>query len=177
MLTILREKALSGDKAAEKELFKQLLVRFTFLAKKRLWSNSAEDIAQDACLTVFEKYRELEDGIVFEAWANQVLRNKIGNLLQKSDSEKKYLSSVRGIDPNLTESDTEISLRIDIERCLGKIAMKNKRYFDILVLARDGFKTEEICHKLNITPGNLYVILERSRSKLKECLNIGVENE
>lgn len=150
-----------------------LLVRFGYLAKKRLWVNVAEDIAQEACLTVYEKYTAIPENVLFEAWAYQVLRNKIGNFIQKLESENKLLSEINKTGSNHSETETEIALKIDLERCLRKMAVENKRYHEILILARDGFKTDEICEKLNIKTGNMYVILERSRAKLKKCLKIG----
>ena len=61
-------RARNGDSQAESRLFQTLHVRFVILAKLYLGHEDAQDAAQQACLTVAQKYRELpsEDG--FNAW-------------------------------------------------------------------------------------------------------------
>ena len=50
-------RAREGDEKAEQELFKYLFVRFKTLAERRIGKGEAEDIAQEACMTVLQKYK------------------------------------------------------------------------------------------------------------------------
>ena len=85
----LLERALVGDKEAEKELFQYLFVRFKLFAKQKgRGVQDAEDIAQEACVTILEKYKSQSFTAGFEAWAYGVLRMKIGNFLQKKAARK-----------------------------------------------------------------------------------------
>ncbi|NIO21904.1 MAG: hypothetical protein GTN76_14535, partial [Candidatus Aenigmarchaeota archaeon] len=78
----LLSKAREGDEKAERELFQYLFVRFKALAKRRIGEGEAEDIAQEACLTVLEKYKTQTFTKGFETWAYGVLKMKIGNYMQ-----------------------------------------------------------------------------------------------
>ncbi len=163
-------KAQNGDKTAEDKIFKFLFVRFCYLAKQRVGEGACEDIAQDACLTILEKYPSLNGSVQFEPWAYQVLRNKIGNYYQKLASEANYIINDGKIVEFAHPKVTNPNLRMHILDCLRKIHKANPRYYQVLTLVSEGYKTEEISEKLQIKPNNLYVILNRSRKLLRDCL-------
>ena len=171
----LLSRALKGERKAEEELFRTLRVRFVYLAKRRLGSEIAEDVAQEACAIVFEKYRNKDFAAGFEAWAHQVLRNVIGNHLQARERKLRNLDSQVGVNSAAMHvSDQEppgMSARI-IE-CLNKINMSHPLYARVLNLSYQGYTTREICQRLKIKPNYLYVILNRGRSMLKRCLERG----
>lgn len=163
-------RARKGDKNAEIKLFEYLGVRFSYLAKQRVGEGACEDIVQDACLTVLQKYLSLEDTVEFEAWAYKVLRNKIGNYYQKLAQESAYIVKSGDVLEYQQRNDINENLRLQIENCLQKINKVNPRYYRILKLVSEGYKTNEIAEKLHVKPNNLYVILNRSRNMLKDCL-------
>ena len=160
-------RAKNGDKKAEEKIFQILSVRFSYLAKQRVGEGASEDITQDACLTVMQKYPSLADTVEFEVWAYKVLRNKIGNYYQKRAQEINYFvkddSPVEYFHPKSINEN----LRMQISDCLNKISAKNPRYYRILNLVSEGYKTNEIAEMLHVKPNNLYVILNRSRTMLK----------
>lgn len=166
------KKAQNGDKSAETELFEKLFVRFSTIAKQRLKEDYSEDIAQDACLTILEKYKELPPGSDFMPWAYQVLRNKIGNFLRNSklrDSKVAYsgdIDKLAGFD--FTNSNFELKQKIIT--CLQKMAETNPNYLMIIDLKNQGFTTAEICQKMNINANHLYVLLHRCRTLLYQCI-------
>ena len=82
-------KAKAGDKKAKNELFQYLFIRFNLFAKRKVREDKdAEDLAQEACMTIIEKYKTEKFTVNFQAWAYGVLKMKIGNYLQS----KKRLS-------------------------------------------------------------------------------------
>jgi len=166
-------KALDGDSDAEMELFQSLRVRFIYLAKKRLLkSEDAEDIAQEACLTVLEKYRTADFHGNFTPWALKILRNKIGNHLQSKSVQVDR--EANRWDKRLSSGNTTRPADVDLIRavvgCLRKLIVAFPRYARALNLAHQGYGTDEICRRLGIKSNNLYVILNRGRSFLKDCL-------
>lgn len=172
-LATLAAEAKAGDKKTEQELFSYLLVRFTTFAKRRVGDmQAAEDIAQEACRTIFEKYKTETFTISFAAWAYGVLRKKIGNYLQK----KKHAAIEQELgtagDCYLRRDDPELRRRMI--HCMKLLIKKKRTYARALNLSYQGYKTDEICHKLRITQNNLYVILSRARRLLKNCLQRGV---
>ena len=168
--------ACNGDKSAEDKLYKQLLVGFRAIVQHQIWDKAdGEEVAQEALVTVFKKYREIEIKSSFEAWAYRVLKNKILDYVKlKSLRSRKMAEFVEGQNPIPTSSSGS-TLKDSIRKCFGKINETNKQHARILNLHFQGYSTDEICKKLKITPNNFYVSLSRARTMLAECLR--EENE
>lgn len=168
-------KAKQGDKAAEAQIIEYLRVRFVLLAKRRIGEENCEDIAQEACITVLEKLKTESPDDMFEAWAYRVLRNKIGNYLQSTNLRQKKMVSTEQIDylerPATEQVDPVFKRRL-ID-CLKKLIKSNRRYARVLNFAHQGYDTEEICRRMDMKSNHLYVMLNRSRKMLSDCLDGG----
>ena len=175
MENLLRQ-ALEGDEKAEKQIFEYLFVRFRVFAKRIVRERQdAEDIAQEACITVLEKYKTQSFTTGFESWAYGVLRMKIGNHLQKKKNRRisHYSDAVDAGKTGYSSSNPDEDLHLRISDCARKIITTYPRYARVLNLIYQGFKVEEICERLETAPNNLYVILNRGRSIMKQCLETG----
>lgn len=167
--------AKQGDKNAESKIVELLRVRFVLLAKRRIGEEHCEDIAQEACITVLEKLKTDSPEENFEAWAYQVLRNKIGNYLQSINLRQKKMVSTEHIEVLDKPAEREIDplFKRRVMDCLKKLMKANRRYARVLNLTHQGFDTDEICHRLEMKSNHLYVLLNRSRKMLSDCLNGG----
>jgi RNA polymerase sigma factor (sigma-70 family) len=165
--------AKAGDKKAEELLFRYLLVRFKAIAKRRIGTRAdAEDVAQEACVTVLEKYKAAMYPRGFPAWAYKILRNKIGNYY-KGKPDRDSQEDIDRI-PDALSVPPDCDTKMMLIRCLRQIMEKNPTYARILNLAYQGYRTEEICRRLGITSNNFYVTLSRARKMLKKCPERGV---
>jgi len=171
----LLDRAVHGDESAEKALFEYLFVRFQHFAKRRIGREDAEDLAQEACLTVLQKYKTENFTKGFEAWAYGVLKMKIGNFLQGPlQKRKKTVSEPKNPWIMKSESQAPLSdLKRQLLRCLKKIIKQNPTYARALNFVHQGYKTDEICQKLGIKSNHFYVILARGRHMLETCLKTG----
>ena len=167
--------AKAGDKSAEQELFKYLLVRFSIIAKQRIEGDDAEDIAQDACLTAIQKYKDEAPDEKFEPWAYNILRNKIGNYYQHRTVRRKIIveHGLHGQGEQEQAVERDLDKARQLVDCLRKLIRVYKRYARVLNLVYLGYTTEEICMRLKLNRGNYYMILKRGRKLLSQCL----ENE
>jgi RNA polymerase sigma-70 factor (ECF subfamily) len=169
------EKAKKGDQEAENQLFDHLLTRFRIFARRKVNPAQAQDIAQEACLTVLKKYRSESFSVGFEAWSYGVLKNTIRNYRRGLKIRKKVMvpqpENEKGAGSSTPGMDHE--LRITLIDCLKKIFQVNPRYASVLDFIQQGYSIPEISKKLKITANNCYVILNRSRSMLKLCLETG----
>jgi len=169
------EEARDGNKKAEEELFSFFKSRFKTIAVKRIGHADAEDVAQDACLTVLRKYKTEEFSKGMIPWAYGVLRMKIGNYIQTRTRHNKSLASfpqenqIKHWPYEITYND----LKKQILHCLELIVQKNALYATILNLGYGGYKTEEICQKVQIEKKSLYDTIYRARLMLKKCLETG----
>lgn len=164
-------RARNGDTEAESRLFETLHVRFVILAKLYLGHEDAQDAAQQACLTVAQKYRELPSENGFNAWAYQILRNKIGNMLQHKKVENKVLSRHENVEAraNADSVDTDL-VRESLLKAMQEIGKQDRRYLRILNLVQLGFSADEIARRIGVNRNHLYVLLYRGRTLLAEKL-------
>ena len=168
-------KAREGDEKAERELFQYLFVRFSALAKRRIGKGEAEDVAQEACLTVLQKYKTETFTKGFEPWAYGVLKMKIGNYMQGLMVKQKGLAPESEADRATSASSPapNYDLKRKLIHCLKQIIKRNRLYARALNLIHQGYQAYEISQRLRVRPNNLYVILNRGRRLLKTCLETG----
>ena len=69
--------------------------------------------------------------------------------------------------------DTDPDLKRRLLGCLQKICRQNVRYARILNLHYQGYKTGEVCGRMDVRPATLYSVLSRARSMLEDCLEKG----
>jgi len=166
-------KAIAGDTEAEKEVFEELLTTFRFLVRRRLrWVSheDSEDIAQDACRTVFEKYRSIDFSEGFAQWSYGVLRMKIGNALKKHRRDSKDSRAIEDIPLALGAENPNPGFKIALEKCFRVLLKSHARYARILNLSYQGYDTADICSRMGVTAQNCYSTLNRARSHLMSCL-------
>ncbi len=163
--------AAAGDRDAEEQLFRTLRARLMIIAKRRVWEKeAAEDVVQQTCLTVLQKYRDEEYPAGFEVWVNTVLRMKIGNYLQSKKTIQQRFEYRSGAE-QVSEPSPDLEARL-ID-CLKKIVRANPRYGRVLNLSYQGYKTAELCGRLHVTTSNLHSILSRGRAVMTRCLETG----
>ncbi len=162
-------RAIGGDREAERRLFERLAVRFRYVAKRYAVGADAEDLVQDACTTIFEKFRTETFTRGFYPWSYGVLRMKIGNYLQhKKRRGDRQIALHEGIPDGSSSGDS--SLRRLLLECLGQMVRSKPRYARILNLSHQGYTTDQICSRLKMNANQYYVALNRSRSRLRACL-------
>ena len=168
--------AREGNQTGEEELFKVLSARFRLFARQRVWDElDSEEIVQDALMTICKEYKAIEFTTSFSAWVYKVLDNRILGYIQTKKRRNGRVSSVSEAEnlPATEKDNPKQELKQDLIRCMRKIAGTNLRYARVLNLHYQGFSTEEICSKLNLTRNNLYSVLSRARSLLEFCLERG----
>jgi len=169
--------ATGGDQSAESTLIAMLRDRFMILAKLRIGESDAEDIVQEACITVVQKYKTLPDYGRFLLWAHTVLRNKIGNYISGSRRRNRIFIDAAG-DEQAGRGFDDASVGLleeQIVNCLKRIGRVNRRYPRILNLVHLGYNADEISRRLKLQKKHLYVLLNRGRSMLADCLERGDE--
>ena len=164
------EAALAGDEAAERLLFRQLSVRFRLIAKRYAVEADAEDLAQEACMTIHEKYRTEKFSKSFHAWAYGVIRMKIGNYLQH---KKAVVQREVALEDSVGSSHASSGhqTKRQLLECLKRLLKEKPRYARILNLSHQGYTTEQICDRIQMTANHYYVSLNRGRSLLRHCLD------
>jgi RNA polymerase sigma factor (sigma-70 family) len=170
----LYKEASCGDKVARERLFEHLYVSFRLFVRHRISDRQdSEEIVQAAMTKIADRYEEIEIKKSFAAWAHKVLTNEILNHFRaRSRHRRRFEEMSKGNDFGIP-LDPNPTLKTRLMDCVRKINQTYPRHARILNLNYQGYSTEEICQKLQISPNNFYVILSRARGLLKTCLKTG----
>jgi RNA polymerase sigma factor (sigma-70 family) len=174
-LNELQRRAREGDKSAENLLFQILTERFRVFAKRSsIWSDEdCNEVAQEAVMTVLEKYKSEEFSTSFAGWAHKILKNKILNFSTKARRRKDILADKFNKSTNKYVSIPESDMEKRLLDCFGKLYRKNNLYARVINLSYQGFGAREICDKMKLPANNFYTMLSRARSMLLHCIEKG----
>ena len=167
-------RACDGDRSAEDDLLQLLTVSFRLMAQQRIWDeHDAEEVVQDALVTITAKFRGIEFETSFSAWAYRVLSNKILDFVKKKQARRNLMDRLQQETGHESTWQPDTDLRDRLIGCFRKLHEGNQRHARILNLHYQGYSTTEICRKLGITQNHFYVLLSRARTALDECLKRG----
>lgn len=148
----------------------------------------AEDLVQETLLAGFENLAKYKGGSTIRTWLISIMKNKIVDRIRKGhrespldldqideqDWQAKFDSSNHWrVAPNdwgdpakLTENT---ALGTALMSCIGKLPEQLRTL--IVMRDIDGYETDELIDILNISSAsNLWVMLSRSREKLRTCM-------
>jgi RNA polymerase sigma-70 factor (ECF subfamily) len=165
------------------------LYRYALMQLKN--ESMAEDVVQDALLSAYRARDQFEGRSSVKTWLTTILRNKIIDQLRKKKKESiveldsmegdgqvdsifnkfgtwnKWLGSW-GSSPELICEQQDFMNQLS--KCLSSLPENLRQVF--ILRNVDNLSTEEICTQLDISSNNVWVILYRSRMKLRECLEL-----
>jgi RNA polymerase sigma factor (sigma-70 family) len=171
------KRAQSGDSIAHEELIHRLGERFRLFIHRSIWNKlDAEDILQDTLLIIEKNYRDLVIETSFVAWAHKVLSNQINQYYRKNRIHDGRFVRKEWDAGEHPSSDTVSDLERRLLDCLRKLHRINRRHARVINLHHQGFTTDEICRKFNVSRNSLYLLLFRARAMLKRCLDTGEVN-
>ncbi|UCC44622.1 MAG: sigma-70 family RNA polymerase sigma factor [Candidatus Zixiibacteriota bacterium] len=163
-----------GDHAAEEQLFQLLSARLRIIAQLKLGDScEAEDVVQNAVLTILQKRDELDGEADFAAWAHRIIEYKI---LDCYKARQRRVARTEPLTEKTNPSGATLpdpTLEHRLLDCLSRLDSHNGRHARILNLHYQGYTTDEICDRLRLTRSNFYSILCRARSMLQHCLEEG----
>jgi len=175
-INALYEQARTGDPVKEDLLFKALTVRFRLFTRQRVWSEvDADEVVQETLTAISREYQAQTFTVSFSAWAYKVLDNRILDYMQKQKRRSgkfDHLTAAESV-AAAHRDDQYIDLKRRLLACLEKVGTANVRYARILNLQYQGYTTQEICGRLDLTATNFYTVLSRARSLLAACLQQG----
>lgn len=138
----------------------------------------AEDLLQETCLTIYEKFDEFEPGTDFVAWANRIGWWKVKQSQQKFARSKVVFSDA--VMEKLTVSTSELAPELDhrheaLEHCLNKLNERDRTM--ILTRYERGHGVAEAARQSGRSLQAAYKALNRLRSLLFDCVSDKLEKE
>ncbi len=166
----LLKKCASGDRKAQLDLYKkyaQGMFKVSFSIVRN--STLAEDVVQEAFISIFKNLDSFKGEVTFGAWMKKIVINKSITALKKEkrfDSETEPRELVEEVNWNENEVDIMI-----LKKCMRELSDKYHAIISLYYL--EGYDHEEIAKILNISYDNSRTILSRAKVKLKKL----IENE
>lgn len=147
----------------------------------------AKDLIQETFFAGLKSAKNFEGKSTERTWLTSILKRKIIDYYRKINSKKgqsEISMSFYENDENKgnwieervpqswdksAESDIENDeLKVQLDKCIDYLPEKYAIVFRMKTIQQ--FETEEICKELDITPSNLWVIIHRARTQLRECM-------
>lgn len=152
--------------------------------------SAAEELVQETYLAAVQGAQSFQGMSSARTWLTSILRHKIIDRLRRISKENAVAIGPEGendLDCYFEENGhwTESSMPCawsanpgklveqkeflkTVEECLAKLPAKLRQIF--LLREMDGLATEDICNSLELSATNVRVILHRSRTHLRSCL-------
>ena len=150
-------------------------------------SDIAKDLVQETFFAGLKSAKNFQGKSTERTWLVSILKRKVIDYYRKINS-KKGQAEVRmsfyddgenegnWIEEHVPQSWTsEVEKNIEnnelksqLDQCIDKLPEKYAMVFRMKTIHE--FDTKEICKELNITPSNLWVIIHRARTQLRNCM-------
>lgn len=169
---------------------RQQMIKFAFLQLSSL--PQVEDVVQEALTSAFQHLDSFKGRAAFKTWVFSILKNKIIDVLRQKSrlvaiselfkDEESELSVDELFDasghwhkyeaPQAWQSPEEMIEQSDFwiifEACLDHLPAKYAQVFMMREVIE--LSSNEICSKLELSISNFNVLMYRSRTRLRECL-------
>lgn len=169
---------------------RQQMIKFDFLQLSSL--PQAEDVVQEALTSAFQHLDSFKGRAAFKTWVFAILKNKIIDVIRQKSrlvamtelfkDEESELSIDALFDasghwhkyeaPQAWQSPEEMMEQADFwiifEACLNHLPAKYAQVFMMREVIE--LSSNEICSKLELSISNFNVLMYRSRTRLRECL-------
>lgn len=156
---------------------RQQMLKFTVLQLSSF--QQAEDVVQEALVSALQHLGSFSGRAAFKTWVFAILKNKIIDLIRQ---KSRLVTMTELFDasghwhkyqaPKAWQSPEEMMEQQDFwivfDACLNHLPAKYAQVFmlrEVIELSSD-----EICERLEITVSNFNVLMYRSRTRLRECL-------
>jgi len=169
-ITNLIERCKKSDKNAQLDIYKAYY-KAMYNSAYRILKDSfeAEDIMQEAFLTVFTKMDTYKGEVTFGAWLKRIVINKSLTQLKKNNRYNEVKMEV--IPNDDVEEETIDYSGLKAKNVLACLQSLKENYRLVLTLHLiEGYDYEEIAQILDYTNENVRTTVSRAKKKLKQVL-------
>jgi len=132
-------------------------------------SFEAEDIMQEAFLTVFTKMDTYKGEVTFGAWLKRIVINKSLTQLKKNNRYHEVKMEVIGADDEIEETIDYSGLKASkVLDCLQSLKDNYRVTLNLHLI--EGYDYEEIAQILNYSKENVRTTVSRAKKKLRQVI-------
>lgn len=134
---------------------------------------AADDLLQECLLRALTFSDKFKDGTNFKAWACTIMKNTFINMHRRNKRTGRVMDHVERVRERVsmveTPASAESTLRMsEIQGALAKLDPLFRMPFQ---LHHDGYKYEEIAHRLEIPVGTVKSRIHQARHRLMDMLS------
>ncbi|QNM86922.1 RNA polymerase sigma factor [Polaribacter pectinis] len=169
-ITNLIERCKKSDKNAQLEIYKRYYKAMYNVSYRILKDEfEAEDIMQEAFLTVFTKMDSYKGEVTFGAWLKRIVINKSLTQLKKNTRYQEVKMEVIPNDDFEEEAIDYSGLKAkNVLSCLQSLKENYRLVLNLHLI--EGYDYEEISQILDYTNENVRTTVSRAKKKLKQVL-------
>lgn len=134
--------------------------------------DDAEDVFQETCLTLWQKFDEFRPGTSFVAWALRVAQHKAMNFQKKQT--RRTISAASVHDALMNEfaartSDAATTGLASLADCMDKLTQNDQRMVKLCYV--EGVPVRQLAAALGRSPESVHNTLHRIRNWLLNCIH------
>jgi len=133
--------------------------------------SDAEDLFQDTCIVLWQKFDEFSRGTNFLAWALRIADYKVMNFQQKQSRRVAFVDSLRdALMAEVASREAEVasaSLNA-LPNCMERLAQNDRRM--VTLCYAEGESVRQLAHAMGRSPQSVHHSLRRIRNWLLECI-------
>jgi RNA polymerase sigma-70 factor, ECF subfamily len=133
--------------------------------------NDADDVFQQTCIVLWEKWNQYDAKRDFVSWACGIAINVIRNYRRKNNHRLLLMSDEaldRLADVRTNLEDETLERRESLNACLDSLSDVDRNFVELTYSSNDSMRTIATLH--NMTADAMYARLHRLRKKLFECV-------
>jgi RNA polymerase sigma-70 factor, ECF subfamily len=155
--------------------YKKPLIRLIYCMVRN--PTDADDIFQQAAVTIWEKFSDFEPGSDFFAWASSIARFKVRDFVKRKARRKVHFSD--DLVDKLAAEQCELGLDDARLRALTQCRQKLSRDDQELLAAYYGNvnKVTDLAERCGCSASSIYINLRRIRRALLHCIQRTVSQE
>ena len=151
---------------------------FSFIYSLVHTTADAEDLFQETCLVLWEKFEQFEPGTDFVAWACTTAQFKVLNFMRRKSRDRHFFSME--FITQLCEMQADQSELLDARSqalvdCVQKLPEKDRQLVELCYGGTESIK--QVAKRIDRTAGSVYESLRRIRRVLFSCVNRNVATD
>jgi RNA polymerase sigma-70 factor, ECF subfamily len=133
--------------------------------------NDTEDLFQETCLVLWQKFDEFTPGTSFLNWALRIAQHKVLNFQKKQARRVVFGADLRGVLMEELAGRSEAAVAAEVTAlsgCMERLAENDQRILKLCYV--EGIPIRQIADALTRSPNSVQNSLHRIRSWLLECI-------
>lgn len=167
------ERAQSAEGTERDQAFNALMEQFSFAAQSWAYQtlgdvHAAQDAAQEAFITAYEKLDDLRDPAAFPSWLRMIVRTQVGRLLRDQRDAIPLEDETALAADDLAQDAEQRLLHEGVRRAVRALPEHERVVTELFYIG--GYSQQEIAERLALPLTTVKKRLQYARERLRETM-------